>query len=74
MSHSVFLPTRKRTVEDLTGQRFGLVTVLAPAQSLGTGARWKCRCECGAERFIRGCELREKPPETHRTCRAVSGG
>jgi len=72
VSRPAFLPYRKRAVEDLTGQRFGLLTVIGPAQSLGTGARWKCRCDCGVERFKRGCELREKPPETHRTCRLTA--
>ncbi len=55
-------------VPDITGQRFGLVTVTGPALSVGTGVRWKVRCECGAERFILGYQLRRNPPETHRNC------
>jgi hypothetical protein len=55
-------------VVDITGQRFGLVTVTGPAKSVGTGVRWKVRCECGAERFILGYQLRRNPPETHRNC------
>ena len=54
---------------DLTGQRFGLVTVIGPAKSTGTGARWKVRCECGAERYLLDSQLRKWPPETHRSCR-----
>jgi hypothetical protein len=71
-----FRPVRDQKAIDLTGRRFGLVTVTGPAPSIGHGARWKVRCECGAERFIRGCELREKAPWTHRSCRTqpVSGG
>ncbi len=64
-----FRPIRDQKAIDLTGQRFGLLTVLGPAQSLGTGARWKVRCDCGAERYAIGSQLRQKAPETHRNCR-----
>jgi hypothetical protein len=69
-----FRPQRKQTPDDITGQRFGLLTVLGPAQSTGTGARWRCRCECGQERYALGSQLRQKPPETHRNCRPGAGG
>jgi hypothetical protein len=55
-------------LDDLTGQRFGLVTVTGPAQSVGTGARWKVRCDCGAERVVLGFQLRRCAPKTHRNC------
>lgn len=32
---------------DLTGQRFGKLTVLAPAENVGTRTAWLCQCECG---------------------------
>ncbi len=46
---------------DLTGQRFGRLTVLtrAPNDLQGT-AYWKCKCECGNTRTIRGYSLRSK--------------
>lgn len=60
-------------IEDLTGQRFGLVTVTGPAPSLGHGARWKCRCDCGADRVFVSAHLRQRPPATHRNCGPVRG-
>ena len=39
---------------DLTGQRFGRLTVLCPADSGNSGgsALWHCRCDCGKETDI----------------------
>ena len=34
---------------DLTGQRFGRLTVLAPAENIGTRTAWRCRCDCGRD-------------------------
>ncbi|MCI8943861.1 MAG: transcriptional regulator, partial [Oscillospiraceae bacterium] len=34
---------------DLTGQRFGKLTVLAPAENVGRLTAWRCRCDCGQE-------------------------
>ena len=39
--------SRKRL--DLTGQRFGKLTVLAPAENVGRLTAWRCRCDCGQE-------------------------
>lgn len=33
--------------EDLTGQRFGRLTVIGPAPRKTNFARWQCACECG---------------------------
>jgi hypothetical protein len=66
------IPPGGQEADDLTGQRFGLVTVMGRAKSVGTGARWKVKCECGAERYLLGSQLRKWPPETHRTCRQVA--
>lgn len=44
---------RKRLVKDITGQRFGKLVVLGPADiektSNGTRLGWRCRCDCGKE-------------------------
>ena len=50
------LPGRKRL--DLTGQKFGLLTVLNPAENIGEDTAWLCRCDCGKERIIRTMSLR----------------
>jgi len=71
MARPAFIPRREQQADDLVGQRFGLVEVTAPAPSLGRGARWWVRCECGAERICYGTHLRSSPPETHKACRAA---
>ena len=37
---------------DLTGQRFGRLTVLEFVPRTCKGSYWKCKCDCGAERVI----------------------
>jgi hypothetical protein len=44
------------TFTDLTGQRFGLWTVLAYAGNHPT--KWLCRCDCGSERVVRAGNLK----------------
>lgn len=43
---------------DLTGQRFGRLTVIEKVPSKTTNARWKCLCDCGKETFVLGTTLR----------------
>jgi len=43
---------------DLTGQRFGRLTVLNRTESLKNCSAWECRCDCGAIKVIRGTALR----------------
>ena len=45
---------------DLTGQRFGRLTVIgrAPSDKGCTNAKWRCRCDCGKETIVRGVTLR----------------
>lgn len=49
-------------VIDLTGQRFGMLTVIErapkPEGSHSTSAFWRCRCDCGNEKIISGNVLR----------------
>ena len=44
---------------DLTGRKFGRLTVLAPAENIGTRTAWLCRCECGAETVVTTRRLRD---------------
>ena len=49
------------TLIDLTGQKFGLLTVLERDDAIEDGkrdARWKCKCECGNIKTIRSSNLR----------------
>ena len=44
---------------DLTGQRFGMLTVLAPAENIGSMTAWRCRCDCGKETVVMTGHLRD---------------
>lgn len=43
---------------DLTGQRFGRLTVIEYDHAEHDGAHWLCKCDCGAEKVIAGYLLR----------------
>ena len=43
---------------DLTGQRFGKITVLHKAENLGVKTAWLCQCDCGQEIVVRTNSLR----------------
>ncbi len=43
---------------DLTGQRFGRLTVLRPAENIGGRTAWVCRCDCGRETTAKTYHLR----------------
>ena len=44
---------------DLTGQRFGKLTVLHRVENTNLGkSRWMCRCDCGREHTVLGDDLR----------------
>ena len=44
---------------DLTGQRYGRLTVLCPAERIGRHTAWVCRCECGKMTVVRTDHLRD---------------
>ena len=46
---------RGREAKDLTGQRFGRLTVLHRLE--GAGGIWRCRCDCGKETDVRATLL-----------------
>lgn len=53
---------RGHTANDLTGQRFGRLVVTERAENKYIGKKvyvyWKCRCDCGKEKNIRGAHLK----------------
>ena len=61
-----FLPVARRSRErrimkmiDLTGQRFGRLTVVRHAGKSAHGSvMWKCQCDCGKRKTIAGSSLR----------------
>ena len=44
---------------DLTGQRFGKLTVIEKAPNIGRDTAWHCRCDCGNEQVVRTANLRK---------------
>lgn len=46
--------------KDLTGKRFGRLTVTSRAENTKSGqTRWNCHCDCGNEKMIMGSSLRK---------------
>jgi len=43
---------------DLTGQRFGKLTVIERAGTRNREALWHCKCDCGKDTFSRSASLR----------------
>lgn len=44
-------------LRDLTGQKFGRLTVLERSHNHGKHAAWRCVCECGEEHHATGNNL-----------------
>lgn len=42
-----------RRIRDRTGQRYGRLVCVRPAES-ARYARWHCRCDCGGTAIVRG--------------------
>ena len=42
---------------DLTGKRFGRLTVIEPTEAIGLRYRWRCKCDCGKEVVVFGSNL-----------------
>lgn len=43
---------------DLNNQRYGKLTILGPAENIGSKTAWLCRCDCGAEIVVKTHNLR----------------
>ncbi len=48
----------KNRLQDLTGQRFGRLTVIERADNKGTKTRWLCQCDCGNKVIKEGSNLK----------------
>lgn len=44
-------------VNNLTGRKFGRLTVAKRAENKGTHAMWLCKCDCGKEKIVSGSDL-----------------
>ena len=47
---------------DLTGMRFGKLLVIERAPNKSGRTYWKCKCDCGAEKEVRGSSLSGSRP------------
>jgi len=56
---------------DLTGQRFGKLTVLRPAENKNKRTTWRCRCDCGSECIVTTRNLRAGKTKS---CGCIGGG
>lgn len=50
--------SRGKVAEDLTGQKFGLLTVVSRAENRKGRTCWLCRCDCGRERVVASRDLK----------------
>lgn len=48
-----------KTLMDLTGQRYGYLTVLSEAPRVGTKRYWHCLCDCGNTKTVQHGNLRD---------------
>lgn len=48
----------KNRLIDLVGKRFGRLVVLNREANKGIQPMWRCRCDCGNEVVVQGCNLR----------------
>lgn len=47
-------------IDDLTGKRYGFLTVLSRAENSQTGyVRWLCKCDCGNETIVHASALKD---------------
>ena len=58
---------------DLSGRRFGMLTVLALAPSRDGRAMYRCRCDCGGEAVVSGRNLRGGKTKSCGCLRAQNG-
>lgn len=47
----------KSNAKDLTGKRFGRLTVLKRVGTINRRAIWQCRCDCGKKTDVRSIDL-----------------
>jgi hypothetical protein len=77
--------SHQRKIIDLTGQKFGRLTVIARADNSKYGnARWCCKCACGGEAIVvsnnlrrgqtKSCGCLQPEVMTYQTRRRTSAG
>lgn len=54
----------KNRLQDLTGQRFGRLTVIERADNKGTKTMWLCKCDCGNKVIKEGSNLKNEDTQS----------
>lgn len=65
-----------RGIADLTGKRFGTLTVIEfyPQRKMnGHNAHWLCECDCGRKLIVRHDNLRDGRTKSCSACRGHRG-
>ena len=60
---------RLRGKLNLTGQRFGKLTAMVPAENVNGRTTWQCRCDCGRELVVETVRLRAGHTKSCGCCR-----
>lgn len=60
VSKRISLYNKEYKLQDLTGQKFGKLTVLERSEDIGLQPAWKCKCECGNITIVTGGNLRKE--------------
>ena len=68
------LPGRRLRVEDMTGRKFGMLTVIGPVRPCPHDVVWQCRCDCGRSTVALGSNLRSGNTRSCGCLRGVRGG
>lgn len=50
--------TSEKFLKDLTGQKFGKLTVIKRVSEVGKKLQWLCKCDCGTEIIVDGTNLK----------------
>ena len=62
-----------KNFKDLTGQKFGKLTVIKRVENdIYGAAKWLCKCDCGEELIVQGNVLRNNKVTCCNTCRKES--
>lgn len=56
--HTKSCGCKSRKKQEIPGTRYGLLTILGPAEDRNGCAYWHCKCECGKELDVKGASLR----------------
>lgn len=54
----MYLLGERKARIDITGNKYGMLTVFSYAYTKNKSAYWKCRCDCGNMKIVRGADIK----------------